>query len=154
MIEVKNKLEIMPGNVIRVPGCEPVSSLTGTELLKNMDCNASIIPLEDALELIPGSRIIGKFMPAGHVGTGLFFELPSGPPPDGNACGCSVEDYYKILRENAKVRDGDEEPDELNECSGFNFSGCQRDQHHLRMTRDPALRPNSNPISAGGIVQA
>lgn len=154
MIEVKNKLEIMPGNVIRVPGCEPVSSLTGTALLSNLDCNASIIPLEDALSLIPGSRIIGKFMPAGHVGTGLFFELPSGPPPNGQECGCSTEDYYKILRDNARTREEEEDNNPDDVCSGFNHSGCQRDQHHLRMTRDPNLRPNSNPLSSSEIIRA
>jgi len=79
--EIKNKLEIRPGNVIQVPGCEPVSSLTGLALSRNMSCNASIIPVADVLRLIPGSRIVGKFTPAGQNGTGWFLELPDGPPP-------------------------------------------------------------------------
>lgn len=148
-IRIKNKLEVKPGNVISVPGCEPVSSLTGTGLLRQRDCNASIIPLEDALRLIPGSRVVRTLLPRGQASTGIFFELPDGPPPDVNDCDCTLEDYYKILRENATV--GDQEQDEALElagdvCSGFNFSGEVLDKDPLRTARDPNMRPNSNPL--------
>lgn len=147
-IYIRNKLEIMPGNVIRVPGCEPTSSLTSTGLLNNIDCEASIIPLEDALALIPGSRVIRTMVPAGQNGTGRFFELPDGPPPDGNDCGCP-EDWYKILKENARVRDPDEEETPSDDvCSGFDFSGCVTNQTSIRTTRDPDMRPNSNPLGS------
>jgi hypothetical protein len=147
-IRVRNKLEVRPGGVIAVPGCEPVSSLTGTALLEALDCNASIIPLEDALTLIPGSRVVRTLLPGGQNGTGLFFELPEGPPPDGNECGCRVVDYYQILRDNARVPDQEEAARPPGICEGFNTTGCQLDQHFLKTSRDPNLRPNSNPLSA------
>jgi hypothetical protein len=147
-IMIKNKLEILNGNVITVPGCEPVSSVTGTSLLRNINCNASVIPVEDVLRLIPGSKIVKVMTPAGQNGTGRFIELPSGPPPNANKCPkICLTDYYRILKENAKVKkpsdklivDGDV-------CSGFNFSGCVLEQDVLRTTRDPSMRPNSNPL--------
>jgi len=144
-ITVRNKLEIRPGLVISVPGCEPTSSLTGTTLLSNLDCGASVISLADALRVIPGSRVVGTMTPTGHLGTGLFFELPSGPPPDGFECDCDVVDYYKILRDNARPVE-EEEVVRSGVCSGFNFSGCVLDADYLHTTRDPDLRPNSNPL--------
>lgn len=148
-IFIRNKFEIMPGGVIQVPGCEPVSSLTGTALLKNLNCNASIIPVEDVLRLIPGSRIVRTLLPAGQVGTGKFLELPSGPPPNGNVCPCrNMIDFYKILKDNARVRGS--KSDQLHVdgdvCAGFNFSGCVLEQDILRTTRDPKMRPNSTPL--------
>ena len=149
-ISVRNKLEILNGNVINVPGCEPVSSLTATGLLRNIDCNASIIPLGDALRVIPGSRIVRVFHPAGQNGTGWFFELPEGPPPHGNDCKCprTLEDYYRILKDYARVRGDETESLSLDGdvCAGFNFSGCVREQDPLKRARDPDLRPNSNPL--------
>jgi hypothetical protein len=145
-ILIKNKLEIRPGGVISVPGCEPTSSLTSTGLLNNIDCEASIIPLEDALALIPGSRVVRTMVPAGQNGTGRFFELPEGPPPDGNYCGCP-KDWYKILKENARVRDQSEEETQNDDvCSGFDFSGCVTSQASIRTARDPEMRPNSSSL--------
>ena len=148
VISVRNKLEIRPSLIISIPGCEPTSSLTGSELLSNLDCNASVIPLADALRLIPGSRIVRVQTLAGHLGTGLFFELPSGPPPDGNDCECprTTVDYYKILKDNARAPEEEEEPQPAGECSGFNFSGCVIEADPLHTTRDPDLRPNSEPL--------
>lgn len=140
-IFVKNRLEIKLGNILQVPGCEPTTSISSLALSKNLDCNASIIPLADALALIPGSRVVGSLAPRGHAGTGMFFELPSGPPPDGNSCVCSVEDWYKILRDNAKVPE-QEKKEEFGPCSGFNFSGCVIDQDIFHATRDPNLTRN------------
>lgn len=145
-ILVKNKLEVRASNVLSVPGCEPVSSLTGTALLRDLHCKAAIIPVEDALRLIPGSRLVRTMIPAGNTTTGLFFELPSGPPPNGNECNNCGVDYYKILRENARVPDA-EEAQVPAPCAGFNYTGCVITQDPLRTARDPNLRPNSNPLS-------
>ena len=146
MITVRNRLEIRPGNIIQIPGCEPASSLSGTDLSANMSCNSSVISLSDAIELIPGSRIVKIMKPIGQISTGYFLELPSNTsPPDGFQCNCTVEDYYQILRDNAsEVEEEDEEPDGV--CSGFDFSGCVKDFDVLHTTRDPVLRPNSNPL--------
>lgn len=149
-IVVRNKLEVRPDNTIQVPGCEPTSSLTSTGLLRSLNCNASIIPLADALALIPGSRIVRTMMPRGQASTGIFFELPAGPPPNGFNCDCNVEDYYKILRDNARVPDQPEQEDQFaKECAGLNFTGCVVEQDIFHMTRDPNMRPNGNPLGGG-----
>lgn len=150
VITIKNKLEIQHGNVISVPGCEPTSSLTGTSLLKNIDCNASIIPLEDALALIPGSRVVRTLIPAGGAGTGKFFELPEGPPPNGNDCDSCPPDFYAILKENARIKEDEEDGLSLEGdiCAGFNFSGTVLEQDPQRTARDPDMRPNMKALAA------
>lgn len=146
-ITVQNKLEILPGHVIRVPGCEPVTSLTSTALSRNLDCNASIIPVEDALRLIPGSRIVRVLSPFGQTGTGMFLELPNGPPHTGNLCPSDcITDWYAILKENATTGEAEDEAGATPACSGFNYSGCVFDYNPVLHPRDPSLRPNDNPL--------
>jgi hypothetical protein len=147
-IMIRNKLEIMNGNVINVPGCEPVSSVTGTSLLRNNNCAASVIPVADVLRLIPGSRIVRVLTPAGQSGTGRFIELPNGPPPNANKCPkVCLTDYYRILKENARVKESSKKLTiDGDLCSGFNFSGCVLEQDVLKTTRDPKMRPNSNSL--------
>ena len=130
-IVIRNKLEILPGNVLRVPGCEPVSSFTSLSLAANIDCNASVISLKDAvlaIEKVTGERprIVVVLRPTGLTGTGKFLELPDGPPPQGRECPCkpASEDWYKILKEAAKPLDFGAREDGIPEgCDGFNFSG-------------------------------
>lgn len=147
-IEIKNKLEIMPGNMISVPGCEPISSMSSLGLQQNFHCNASVIPVEDVLKLIPGSRIVRAFAIRGHIGTGLFIELPAGPPTSAECPSPCQPDWYAILRANARTRAAEEEPDVVKECAGFNFSGCQIDYNPLDHPADPNRRPNDAPIGA------
>lgn len=91
-VTINNKLEVLLGNVIIVPGCEPVSDFTSTTLAANMHCSTSIIKVEEALEAIPGSTLEMQINPRR-----LFFVLPSGPPlpPNQNASGT---DWYALLR--------------------------------------------------------
>lgn len=125
-ISIKNKLEVLAGGFINVPGCEPTSSLTSDTLSKNMHCNASVIPLQDVLRLIPGSKLVRAVYPSGTSSTGWFVELPSGPPGNGNICPTDcLTDWYKILKENAKER-STEEIQPQGACAGFNYSGCPR----------------------------
>jgi hypothetical protein len=172
-IIIKNKLEILPGNVIRLPGCEPVTSFTSLALAANVDCKASVIALEDAIlairEVAGEDPCIEKVhQPAGVPGTGKFLVLPSGPPPD-PACPCVfTEDWYQILRDAAEPIDFDAVRDpEIEGCDGFNYSGCRqhtadnqlprRDLFNLYLSEvanlhkapDPELRPNSKPL--GGV---
>lgn len=98
------------------------------------------------LKLIPGSKIVRTMIPGGTTTTGLFLELPSGPPPDGNECRPCGPDYYKILRDNAHAPElQDTKP--VPPCAGFNYSGCVLTQDPLRTTRDPNMRPNGMPLS-------
>lgn len=147
VIYVKNRLEVRPGMVLSVPGCEPTSSLTSTGLLKNLDCKASVIDVKLALKLIKGSKLIRTMVPVGSYATGLAFELPSGPSPDGNTCpqDC-LTDWYKLLRRHAKTEEHEKDP----KCSGYNFTGCQLDQDNFHRAPNPDLRPNGNSLNIGG----
>lgn len=150
-ITVRNKLEIKPGNVISVPGCEPVSALTSIGLLRSLHCNASVISVKKVLQLIPGSRVVRVTSPHGQNGTGSWVELPFGPPPDGDECPQCLVDWYKLLKENAEVPPQEETPFD-GPCAGFNYSGCARPAeadyaHGMRRTPDPAMRPNGMPLS-------
>jgi hypothetical protein len=122
VITVRNKLEVHPGNNITIPGCEPVSSLTSTGLLKELQCSSSVIPVKDVLRAIPGSKLVKLTSPTGQPGTGWWLELPSGPPPDGQSCDC-VPDWYSILKSIIPAQEEVINPD--NPCSSFvNFTGC------------------------------
>lgn len=149
MISIANKLEVIPGGVIQVPGCEPVSSLTGTALLRDMHCNASIIPVSDVLRLIPGSKLVWVMRPSGTTSTGWFVQLPEGPPTQGNDCpGHCIADYYAILKANARVLSQEESEEAAGPCAGFNYSGCVNSRDIFHTTRDPDMRPNSQPLGA------
>jgi hypothetical protein len=147
IISIKNKLEIKLGEVVQVPGCEPLTSISSLELSKNMNCNASVIPVKDVLRLIPGSRMVRAFYPAGQSGTGRFIELPNGPPHDGNKCpqDC-LEDWYRILRENARVPETEgSEADQA--CASIrDWSGCVNDYDPTQHPRADDHRPNVLPL--------
>lgn len=153
-IEVKNRLEVLPGGIINIPGCEPVSAFSSNTLSINLSgsgCKASVISVEDALNAIPEARLVRVFKPRGFPGTGLFFELPSGPPPDGNDCNCprSMTDYYKILKENATPIDYNavEEEGPLSNCkSDRDYSNCLKYQDQFHKAPDPNIRPNQQPL--------
>lgn len=115
-INIQNKLEVLAGNKILVPGCEPTSAFTSTTLAENRDCKASVIDLADALEAVPGSTVIYMSNPRRK-----FFVLPNGPPPSPdccrpNPCSCVGEDWYQ------KLRDVGEEisVDNLSDCRKLN----------------------------------
>jgi hypothetical protein len=151
--EIRNKLEILPGNVIRVPGCEPVSSFTSLALAANVNCNASIISLDKAVEAIPDATIERVLRPSGFPGTGQFFVLPEGPPtrPGCNSCDI-MEDYYQKLRDAAEpieFEEDDEFPDGV--CAAAaNWTRCRTEQDQFHRAPDPTLRPNSTPLGGTG----
>lgn len=94
-ISIANKLEILAGNVILVPGCEPTSSFTSTTLDANRDCKSSVISVEEALDAIPNATL--EFL---RNPTKLFFVLPSGPPTTPGCSSClTITDYYQLLRD-------------------------------------------------------
>lgn len=95
-LTIKNKLRILRGNKLVIPGCEAISAFTSPTLAANWPCKASVVDLADALAAIPGSTIEAMSNPRE-----LYFVLPSGPPPDSacSSCTSNVEDWYQILRD-------------------------------------------------------
>ena len=109
-IKIQNKIEVLAGNKILVPGCEPISAFTSTSLAENRDCKASVVDLADALEVIPGSTVIYMSNPRRK-----FFVLPDGPGPSPDICrmvDCTVEDWYQKLRDISS----DVSVDTINSC--------------------------------------
>ena len=140
VITVKNKLEIKMGGKILIPGKEPISSLTDMALAREISGRA-VIDVREALRLIPGSKIVRVTYPQGTMGSGLFLELPEGPPPAGNYCSdCCFPDWYAILRCHCHKEEPPPEP----ECEGFNFSGCQHDYNPQDHPKDPEMQQNAH----------
>lgn len=93
-MKIQNRLEILRGNKILVPGCEPTSAFTSATLAENRECKAAVVDLADAMKAIPNATIISIDNPKTR-----FFVLPEGPPPSLNDCNCKTIDYYQILRD-------------------------------------------------------
>lgn len=99
-ITISLQLEIIPGNKILIPGCEPTSALSSNKLsswLAQSGCgNGALIDLVDALEAIPGSFVkIGANWNRGNMRQ-KWFVLP----PRDNNCPCTEYiDWYQVLRD-------------------------------------------------------
>jgi hypothetical protein len=147
MITVKNKLEVKLGGFIQVPGCEPVSSLSSLGLLVSYreQCKHSQIPVKIALKLIPGSKIVWVTQPTGYSATGMFLELPSGPPPDGEDCprDC-MPDWYAMLKR------WKPHPHPVNEkCAGFDYDVCSADIDPFKVPCHDKNCPSGKPLNNG-----
>jgi len=122
-IIIKNRLQVIR-KYLKVPGNEPLSEQTTRSLSISMIGTNSYIDVYKALELIPGSRLIlvhNGGPTAGSYGQDMFFELPEGPPPNGNQCpACATEDWYKILRDVARSRAASSEVS----CNACERYGC------------------------------
>lgn len=106
-IDIAQQLEIMPGDILYLPGCEPTSAVTGKTLnaMIAQACKKSTINLTDALKAIPGSYV--KYgVNYNRRGTRQkWLVLPSkkaGCPCDENV------DYFQMLKDIAFV----DEPEE------------------------------------------
>lgn len=119
VINITNKLEVKPGNVIQVPGCEPISELSSNTLSANRDCNSSIITLGAALAAIPGSTVEIAYNPKRFL-----FVLPEGPPTEFgcNSCDSGI-DWYQILRDAADPSQP-QTPDVPGPCDPFPIPRC------------------------------
>jgi hypothetical protein len=126
-ISIANKLEILAGNVILVPGCEPTSAFTSTTLDANRKCKTSVIAVHEALEVIPGATL--EFL---RNPMKLFFVLPAGPPPTPGCNSCSfLEDYYQMLRDAGTesclpktIKEINIYDDDKDKCPADPFNGC------------------------------
>lgn len=133
-IEISNRLRIYEGNIILIPGCEPISVVTHisnyqydprvTTLYNNYQdiCKSSYVTLNKAIELVPNATLYYS-----HDMSNRWFILPSGPPPSSKCPRDCIEDWYKILREGADgviLEDGSAFSN--GECSAFTFNwSCQ-----------------------------
>lgn len=98
-ITISHQLEVIPGNKVLVPGCEPTSALSSTKLssyLAESGCGNALVDLEEALAAIPGSYVkFGANFNRGNMRQ-KWFVLP----PIDTDCPCDeYEDYYDILRD-------------------------------------------------------
>lgn len=97
-IRIANKIEVIRGNKILVPGCEPTSAFSSPTLAENRECKAAVVDLADALAAVPGSTVIYMRNPRKK-----YFVLPNGPAEDPSVCNdpCrkSVQDWYQLLRD-------------------------------------------------------
>jgi hypothetical protein len=94
---IANKLEVLPGNIMLLPGCEPTSEMTSANLSVNMYCPKTHIRLATALTAIPAATII-IISNCGDGVTRKYFVLPDGPPPGMGDCCRGSGDWYAILR--------------------------------------------------------
>jgi hypothetical protein len=122
-ITVRGRIEVMPGNKLMVPGCEPVSALTSTALDENRVCAVTVVDLSDALTAVPGSTVEGTYNPRRK-----WFVLPSGPAPDPSRCdspgGCnSVPDWYAALRAIGNKTNIQQQEKPVDFCTGFPLRG-------------------------------
>lgn len=132
---IKNKLQVI-GNKVRVPGFEPLSEQTTNSLSIALQGASTYIDLDEALRLVPGSKVIITYNggpTAGSFGHDTWFELPSGPPPNGNSCPSNcIRDYYKILQDAARLSLTPlEDPtitQECNDLNRFGSSSCDYDE--------------------------
>jgi len=118
MVSIANKLEVKDGNVIQVPGCEPLSELSSLTLAANIDCKSAVITLAAALEAIPGSTI-EMTKPKK-----IYFVLPDGPPSRYGCTTCAgIDDWYQVLRE-ASTPIQPQTPDVAGPCDPFPIPRC------------------------------
>jgi hypothetical protein len=132
VVTITNRLRIYEGNIILIPGCEPISVVTHISnyqynpdvitLYNNYDtiCSSSYVTLTRAMELIPDATLY-----YGHDPANRWFILPDGPPPSSKCPKDCVDDWYLILREGANgVIDNNGDSHSNGECSGFSFDWC------------------------------
>jgi hypothetical protein len=98
-ITFSHQLEVITGNKVLVPGCEPTSALSSTALssyLAESGCGNAIITLQVALDGIPGSYVkLGSNYNRGNMRQ-KWLVLP----PIDVDCPCDkYVDYYQILRD-------------------------------------------------------
>ena len=106
-IYLVRKINVLPGNIIIVPGTEPSTTVTSTtlelEIRKAGRQSPAIISLKSALELIPGSHV--EILSNYNAPVQKLFVLP-----EENLLSCCVvhPDWYELLREGSREASDDE----------------------------------------------
>lgn len=138
-VVITNRLLVI-GNLVRVPGFEPLSEQTTNNLSLALQGANTFIELDIALELIPGSRVIiahNGGPTAGSFGFDKWFEIPNGPPPNGGQCPSNcVIDSYKILQDYARATLSSLNSNTLSdECDALGgFGGCDYSDFEVGLT--------------------
>jgi hypothetical protein len=120
-ISIANKLEVLPGNIIMLPGCEPSSAITMPVLDVLMNCKAPTIKLSAALAAIPQATVV-FWSNTGDGVTRKYFVLPDGPPVQFGSC-CGGADWYQILRDAATNETPVQEQEQV--CGYGGYMQCQ-----------------------------
>lgn len=105
-IDIHYQLEVLAGQRIIVPGCEPTSYVSSRALnyayQNQMICGVGYVDLKVALEAIPGSTVKFFYDFGKNRSRTLFFVFPA----SNFDCPCDqVIDYYKLLKELARPLD-------------------------------------------------
>lgn len=104
-ITIERKLEIIAGNKINVPGCEPTSAVSSVTLMRELAkaglCKNAIVDVNTVLAAIPGARI--EFGDNFGNRRQKWLVLP---PFDPSVCPCVGEtDWYGVIRSLASEDD-------------------------------------------------
>lgn len=128
-------LEVLGTGMILVPGCEPTSAMSSDTLTRFNECECATVPLDVALEAIPGSTI--RFGINNNTGIRLrWFVLPEECPE----CPCNGQpDYYGILR--GLCQEPEPEP-ELEDCEvNWSINQCLPDMRGMEIERPNPYYP-------------
>jgi len=143
------QLEVIAGNKVLVPGCEPTSALSSTVLssyLAESGCGNAIVDLQDALEAIPGSFVkLGSNFNRGNMRQ-KWFVLP----PVDTDCPCAqYPDYYDILRDLANEELPVEEKFDACDVIGMGFCPSPDFNDTPKPPNDPYVPEGSFPAGVG-----
>ncbi len=115
-IKLFRKINVLPGNIIIVPGTEPSTTLTSSTLQLEIRKAGleipAIIDLKTALDLIPGSRI--ELIENSNAPVQKLFVLPG---VNMTECGLRPPDYYAILKSAARKASIEEKQEIASMCS-------------------------------------
>lgn len=141
------QLEVLPGNKILIPGCEPTSALSSNKLsswLAMSGCaNGALVLLEDVLDAIPGSYV--KF--GANFNRGNRRQKWLVLPPRDTDCPCADQpDWYAVLRSLNQEEAPLEESYDTCDINGMGY--CPSPDF------DSAPEPPSNPYKEEGTFPA
>jgi len=136
---VQNRLEVVGGRGVVVPGCEPTSAVTSTTLMREQRgiCKNTMVDVAAALLAIPGSTLEFGLNFGGVRQT--WFVLPPSPFA---CCQPYAEDWYKILRELPPLPDQVE--DRFDNCNTLGMGFCPSGDFEMGI---PEPQPGSLPVA-------
>lgn len=144
-----HQLEVISGNKVLVPGCEPTSALSSLALssyLAEAGCGNAIVDLQDALDVIPGSFVkLGANFNRGNMRQ-KWLVLP----PIDVDCPCDqYPDYYQILRDLANDELPIEEKFDACDVIGMGFCPSPDFDQVPAPPPDPYKEEGSFPAGVG-----